>query len=641
MGKKKKKLSKEEIEAERLAREEEERIAAELEAKRLEEERIAAEKAYKERQEELSKLRSEELIRLRSEQDDSVQGLSHFTRRLAEVEAESQANMEWERYVHCSRMPNPLSETELNTFVSEWLSDGILDLEETLSTCIETETVSSDITSFASTSRGRGDMDRAKILDHYANKLRDAQLKKIDYATSSLLTNASKYTNEKNECKISANVGTLKFGLWINVALKPFRLKVVDFGKTGIIVDIPKPLALHSVAVRVLYHPANHVSGGGGLSGDEVAVGGVLHMDLLEMPPSPRNVKGWVMRQVTHLSSDVGRISYPPGSSDSGASSNAPPLRVKCVVSPNVVVPSELKMGWWNEKSGLWVEDGVTDATFDEESRLLSFHTTQLQSIAMIQPRYLDLPISKWSIRPTGPSRAIFSVTGSRFQINIEVKGEHCTLQSPQKSEFSHLIGVPFVGPGTLFDALKKCGVNMCPTNEDANNCSLPSNPGVAIVTKNSTLESLVERDVCTLANAFCISGSSWNQMQGSESCVFRIQEAEIDETKEGDEVEESKESGEWKTILYAVDRKLNELEVDVTTPELLSSVKCVLVKGGEDEEKFNDTPEPSADTHAYLKYCLAGKCTPDALENMSTATPLFTQTVRSLLHLCRVFSFS
>jgi hypothetical protein len=153
MGKKKKKLSKEEIEAERLAREEEERIAAELEAKRLEEERIAAEKAYKERPEELSKLRSEELIRLRSEQDDSVQGLSHFTRRLAEVEAESQANMEWERYVHCSRMPNPLSETELNTFVSEWLSDGILDLEETLSTCIETETVSSDITSFASTTR--------------------------------------------------------------------------------------------------------------------------------------------------------------------------------------------------------------------------------------------------------------------------------------------------------------------------------------------------------------------------------------------------------------------------------------------------------------------------------------------------------
>lgn len=285
MGKKgKKKKSKEEIEAERIAREEEERIAAELEKKRLEEERIAAEKAHLARQQELSKLRSEELIRLRAEQDDSQQGLAQFTRRLTEVEAQSQANMEWKRYVNCSRMPNPLSETELNTFVSEWTTDGVLELEETLSTCIETETVASDITSYASTSRGRGDMKQAEKFDQYANKLRDAQLKKVDYATSSLLTNASQYTNEKNECKISSNAGSLKFGLWVNVALKPFRLKVVDFGKTGIIVDIPKPLALHSVAVRVLYHPSNHVSGGV-VSGDEVAVGGVLHMDLLQMPP--------------------------------------------------------------------------------------------------------------------------------------------------------------------------------------------------------------------------------------------------------------------------------------------------------------------------------------------------------------------
>jgi len=642
MGKKgKKKKSKEEIEAERIAREEEERIAAELEKKRLEEERIAAEKAHLARQQELSKLRSEELIRLRAEQDDSQQGLAQFTRRLTEVEAQSQANMEWKRYVNCSRMPNPLSETELNTFVSEWTTDGVLELEETLSTCIETETVASDITSYASTSRGRGDMKQAEKFDQYANKLRDAQLKKVDYATSSLLTNASQYTNEKNECKISSNAGSLKFGLWVNVALKPFRLKVVDFGKTGIIVDIPKPLALHSVAVRVLYHPSNHVSGGV-VSGDEVAVGGVLHMDLLQMPPSTRNVKGWMMRQVTNLSSDVGRISYPPGSSDSASSSNAPPLRVKCVVPSNVVVPSDLKMGWWNAAAGLWVEDGVTDATFDEESRLLSFHTTQLQSIAMIQPRHLDLPVTNWSIRPTGPSRALFSVTGSRFQMDIEINGEHCTLQNPKRKEFSHLLGVPFVGPGTLFDALKKCGINMCPTNEDAKNCSVPSNPGVPIVTKDSTLESLVERDACTLANAFCISGSLWNQKQGQECCVFRIQEAEIDESSPPTEGEESKENGgEWKTVLYTVDHKLDELEIEVTTPELLSKVKCVLVKGGEDEDTFNSTPEPSADTHAYLKYCLAGKCTPDALENMSTATPLFTQTIRSLLHLCRVFSFS
>ena len=651
MGKKKgKKKSKEEIEAERLIQEEEDRIAAEIEAKRVEEERIALELKKKERQEELTRLRSEELLRVRGEQDDAAQGLGAFQRRLSEVETQSQTNSEWKRYVNCTRMPNPLSETELNTFVAEWVADGVLGLEETLSTCIETETVASDITSFASTARGRGEVERAAMFDEYANKLRDAQLKKIDYTTASLLNNAAKYTNEKNECKIASNAGSLKFGVWINVALKPFRLKVVDFGKTGIVVDIPKPLALHSVAVRVLYHPANHVAGGV-MSGVEVPVGGVLHMDLLEMPPPEKNVKGWKMRQVTDLSKDVGRMLYPPGSShDSGASSNAPPLRVKCVVPANVVVPSELKMGWWNVKEGKWMEEGVSDASFDVESRLLSFHTTQLQSIAMIQPRHLDLPAVKWSIRPTGPSRATFKITGSRFELAIGIDGENCTLRSPERNEFKHLIGVAFTGPGELFQALKACGINMCPTDEDANNCSLPSNPGVPILPKDSNLESLVEQDACTLANAFCIAGSLWNQKEGKNSCVFRIQEAEIDEFADANaDANAEEKEGEWKTVLYTVDSKVDELDIDV--PErfptkasmysLLSNVKCVLVQGGENEDIFNSQPEPAADTHAYLKNCLAGKCTPDALDNMSTATPLFTQTVRSILHTCRVFSFS
>ncbi len=650
MGKKgkKKKKSKEELEAERLQREEEERIAAELEAKRVEEERIAAALAHKERQEFLTAQRAAELARLRAEQDDSAQELLQFTRRLAEVDAQLQASKEWKRYINCSSMPDPMSETELNTFIEEWLHDGELDLEKTLGTCMDTETVASDIQSYASTAKARGEAARGALFGAYANKLRDAELKKIDFATSALLANAAKYTNEKNECKISSTVAALKFGLWVNVALKPFRLKVVDFVGTGVVVDIPKPLALHSVAVRVLYHPANHVSGGA-VAGVDVPVGGVLHMDLLEMPPAARHVKGWTMRQVTPLSKDVGRMLYPPGSSDSSASSNAPPLRVKCTVPRNVVVPAELKMGWWDAKGGRWVQEGVSDATFDEETRLLNFHTTQLQSVAMIQPRHLDMPVGKWSIRPTGPSCATFRLTGARFALEIDVDGENCTLRSPNRPEFEHLLGEPFVGPGSLFEALKECGVNLCPTDDDAPNCSVPSQPGVPVVPKQVALEDLVERDACTLASAFAIAGSVWNQRAGPERCVFRIQESEFEEGggdgKGGGEEKDADPdaSGEWKTVLYTVDRKVDELETEVNEPVLISGVKCVLVKGGEgpEDESFNDTPEPAAETHAYLKYCLAGKCTPDALENMAAATPLFTQTVRSLLHICRVFSFA
>eukprot|EP00946_MAST-07B_sp_MAST-7B-sp1_P005369 g5369.t1 len=645
MGKKKKgkKKSKEELEAERLLREEEARIAAELEAKRLEEERIAAAAAHKARQEFLTGQRAAELARLRSEQDESVQELTEFTTRLANVEAETNADMDWVRYVECSRMPNPYNEAELNTFMDEWLSDDVLDLKKNLATCMELEVVAKDLSSFTSKAKGRGEQEKADMYSYYAGKIRDTELKKIDYATSELLANTAKYTNEKNECKISATLKSLKYGLWVNVALKPFRLKVVDFSGTGIVVDIPKPVALHSVAIRIVYHPASHVSGIGKAAGTDVPVGGVLHLDMLEMPPAVRQVKGWTMRQITDLSTDVGRMLYPPGATDPSASSNAPPLRVKCVVPKGVVVPSELRMGWWDKLSCKWVEDGISEPTFEEETRLLSFHTTKLCSIAMIQPRHIDLPITNWWIRPRAQNVATFCLEGGRFEVQIDIEGGNCTLRSPSRPEFEHLLGIPFSGSGRLFEALKECGINLCPSDDDAANCSLPSTAGEPIQIKDPTLEELVERDVCTIASAFAISGSKHNQGHGRNQCVFRIQEAEFDDGAGVEDESKTDQEGEWKTVLYAVDSKVDELEVEVNEPQLISGVKCLFVKGSPEDGsgEFDDTPEAAAETHAYLKYCLAGKCTPEALENMAAATPLFTQTICSILHLTRAFSFS
>jgi cancer susceptibility candidate protein 1 len=42
-----------------------------------------------------------------------------------------------------------------------------------------------------------------------------------------------------------------------------------------------------------------------------MAVGGVLYIDLLTLPPQAKKVKHWVLRQVTPLASNVVRIPYP------------------------------------------------------------------------------------------------------------------------------------------------------------------------------------------------------------------------------------------------------------------------------------------------------------------------------------------
>ena len=341
------------------------------------------------------------------------------------------------------------------------------------------------------------------------------------------------------------------------------------------------------------------------------------------------------MHQFQKLSDDVRPISYPPGSSDSAASSNAPPFRIKYTVPPHVVVPDEMVMAWWDASLQVWVKEGVSDATFAPEERLLSFQTTKLHSIALVQSRQCDLPHEAWSLKPMGLSAARLTLQGPRFTFVMDISESSCILRSPGQPEFESLIGVSFANPQALFNALKKCGVNLCPVDSDAKMCSVRP--------KVDQLEQAVVKDICTLASAFTLASSKWNRSQNEESCLFRMVETDFDghssdvAQKDDDEVE-AIDPSLWKTANYMVDRRDPELETAVEEPKLLAPIKCLLVNGG--EEEYDSRPEPAAVTHAYLKGSLEGKCTADSLERIDGSSPSFLATIRSVFKNLRLVSF-
>ncbi|CAN0396455.1 unnamed protein product, partial [Laminaria digitata] len=47
----------------------------------------------------------------------------------------------------------------------------------------------------------------------------------------------------------------IRFGVWVNVSLKGFRTKNVDFAAAGMSTDVPRPLSGASVAVRNIFVP--------------------------------------------------------------------------------------------------------------------------------------------------------------------------------------------------------------------------------------------------------------------------------------------------------------------------------------------------------------------------------------------------
>jgi cancer susceptibility candidate protein 1 len=655
MGKKKKgkKKSKEELE-------EEARIAAEEAAKAAEEARIAAEEKAKRlaeehrlRQEFLLNERNEELARLVNEEGENADNIRSTNNSIENSIRNILENEEWQRYSACLDIPDPLKEGELNTFMSTWVDDDNGDLKSTLNNCQRAELVCKEANTYLARSKGAGDKEKAAYFEKYMGLLRDTQLDKIDFSTANVINNAEDYANDKRACQVQQlSENGLKYGLWVNLAKKPFRLKVVDFHGTGMSVDIPKPLALQSVALRALYLPFTHIKGMEAYTGNDNAIGGVIHLDMLRLPKPARRVKDWQMTPISQLTNGVERMHYPPGASphDHAASLNAQPFRVKVTMPKTLVVPAEPRVCYWNNVKNEWSNEGIHEITFDPPSRLLSFQTTKLTPIAILQSRQTDLPFERWSIKPTSLNTAEATFEAKRFNINITVDGPMCILTGPKQGELENLIGKK-MEPGQLFTELKLRGINLCPTDEDASNCFQEGSAEAPIVIKNQDLETKALNDISTVAGAFAIGSSVWNQKRGSSKCVFRILEkaGSFDDgsgevsprgSENGDEGKQQEEE-DWKTVLYELDEQKAELETKVEEPTLSNGVKCTFVDITEADSDWTSKPEPGAVSHAYMNYSLQGKCTPEALDVIRETSSEYTATIRSLLILTRVLSFS
>jgi cancer susceptibility candidate protein 1 len=61
---------------------------------------------------------------------------------------------------------------------------------------------------------------------------------------------ADEYADDKGDVLLTAQQGPLQWGLWVNTHKNP-RFKLIDFSGLGMTVEIPKQLALASVALRV------------------------------------------------------------------------------------------------------------------------------------------------------------------------------------------------------------------------------------------------------------------------------------------------------------------------------------------------------------------------------------------------------
>jgi len=166
-------------------------------------------------------------------------------------------------------------------------------------------------------------------------------------------------------------------------------------------------------------------------------------------------------------------------------------------------------VSWWDKDVDKWSTDGITEVTWEPEGRRISFCSQRLASFAITQPRHLDLPYDRWSLRPVGPLECELEIVAAHYKLLFIITEDGLRLKEAQDrhlqlaTEMPELTGVMYTyeldggvldgnpanprdfasppddstgaerlprvrSPATLLRELRECGLNLMPEAADA-----------------------------------------------------------------------------------------------------------------------------------------------------------------------------
>jgi len=577
-------------------------------------------------------------------------------RRLIAEHDASMAQADWERYTTCGPLPDATAEYAVNENLTEWRDKPVGSLEPSMDECELAHQLLAELRGEALGSLEIGDEGQAEWQQRLSAELGEVLLGKLDAATADFLQEAESHANAKNECMTCLTQPSCKYGLWVNLAKNP-RIKQLDFADLAISTELPKSLALASVAIRVIHYQADRLTPARtstepllfGAEAPLMTLGGVLSVELLGLPPSTKQVKGWTLRQVSDESSAIVRQHYParePGEDPTKVSNTGPQLRISYVLPDNVLIPpgdhkpaglgasSGLRVGWWEHETQKWYQNGVDEVGYEAESRTLSFLTPRLASVAFLQPTDLHLPYKNWLITPDGSSRCRLILQTQRFLLEIEVAARGVTLRAPRLPELAALLDTP-MAPTRLLLRLRECGLHLCPLDSD---CPLDK-----AAPKLTDLERQMHEHLAPLVSSLQVAPSRWSQGLGPAKCMYCVAPKKEslgmeDEATGGDGDEVQKEApdpfaevdGTWQTILV---RHQSAGGGTALVKALDSATSC--------DEMVLDGMEAHSTPLRCLNLPRLEGTYPDLFDRVKEAPMLYQDTLKQLLNCLRLFSFT
>ena len=648
----KEKKSKAEKAAEKKAAEEaaaaEKAEADRIAAEKAEAERLQREKEEAEAEAERQRLAAELEERLVAEDAASAPRVADRAEALRRERAAMLDAEEWERFVECGALPDVGSEAQTSAFLSDWREAPAAALEGTLAGCELAHRLALQLEREACAASARGDEKQAAWQRALKEAGRAMVLAKVDGATGDFLSHADEHANARNEVQYEHSAPSCKFGLWVNLAKNP-RIKSIEFDALSITTELPKQLALASIALRVMQFSSELLTPQQpplGASSPFMALGGVLSIELMALPQPPKKVKGWTIRPVAEAGVPIVRQSYPtPAAGGDGMSGSAPPLRITFTVAPTVLLPEGTpRVGGWDADAGAWKVEGISEIEVNAETRAVSFVTPRLTALALLQHSHLELPYATWIWAPRGPGSGRLSLQTQRYLVSFDVSDAGVLLVAPKLPELQDLLDGAPTSPAKLLLELKSRGLNLCPHDDHAE--------GKELTPKQAALEKVAHEQLASIAPGMLLASSKWNDSLGPTKLLLRIgvpkDGADDGAADEGDgygsgegEDGEEKAAAEAPSPFAALDATAQTLLIaEGGFPSPNDAYRyATLATATDADETCVVSPLDGEVAHSTVNDVLASW--PPAAATLGDASSQYTDTLRQLLDAIRPLSFT
>ncbi|XP_054045026.1 dynein axonemal intermediate chain 7 isoform X4 [Rissa tridactyla] len=333
-----------------------------------------------------------------------------------------------------------------------------------------------------------------------------------------------------------------------------------------------------------------------------VPVGGVYHIDALQLPPQVKQIKDWNMVELLDVGLEA--YPYPPEEAEEAAH---PPIHITLRLSDHVMYFEDPVIARWDPAGQQWRTDGISNVRYKNQEKSITFETDAFYTIALLQDAHCNMLYRAWELRPTGVDEALLRVTTVFATVQIQIKGHQCMLSSvvvEEKHVLSHVTG-KWASPLDLRAVLKKAGVNIFPGEY--------SYKYVSVNKKAPLAEVRAYQQMALVASAFAFAWSKWNLEAGQEKVVFKVSEH-----LKADSVEDK----DWSLYMF-------------------NGQKAQKLKITETSEAFSEELEEDTEFHSTLYHMLKDFASKEAIDKVEAASFLFIDVVYQLLLATRVLTYS